>query len=104
MQFDRLTKHGLDEYDMSLEDVTFTCNMSVDQLRKFVKYQVFQINGCYSLLNGACAVSDNVDDLISEFMVWGDSGVPSLYKVLDDYGNQSIKLEIDLVRSGQRWQ
>lgn len=87
MQFDRLIRCGLDEYDMSRQNVTFTCNMSVDQLREFVEYQGFQINSSYSLLESASAVSDDVDDLISEVMVWGDFGVPSMYKILDDYGN-----------------
>lgn len=87
MQFDRLTRHGLDEYDMSFRNVTFTCNMRVDQFREFVEYQGFQINSSYSLLESASAVSDDVDDLISEVMVWGDFGVPSMYKILDDYGN-----------------
>lgn len=104
MQFGMLTRYVLDEYDMSRQNVTITCNMSVDQLREFVEYQGFQINDSYSLLNGTCAVSDDVDDLISEFMVRRDSRVPSMYKVLDYYGNQSIKLEVDLVRTGQRGQ
>lgn len=92
MQFDRLARYQLDEYDISPLDVIITCDMNVDQFGKFIEDQGFQIHRRYSLLESTCAVSDNVDNLISKLLVRGDFGVPSLYEVLDNYRDESIKL------------
>ena len=104
MQFDRLVRCQSGEYDMSPADVTVTCNMDVDQFGKFVENQGFQIHSLNSLLDSACAVSDNLNDLIGELLVRGDLGVPSLYKILDDYRYESVELKVDLIRRSQRRQ
>ena len=104
MRFDRLTRNWLDEYDMAPADVTITCNVNVNQFGKFIEYQGFQIHSCYSLLESACAMSDDLNDLISKLVVRCDFGVPSLYKIFDNYRYESIELEINLVGSSQRGQ
>jgi hypothetical protein len=44
VQFDRLARYQLDEYDISPLDVIITCDMNVDQFGEFIEDQGFQIH------------------------------------------------------------
>jgi hypothetical protein len=44
VQFDRLARYQLDEYDISPLDVIITFDMNVDQFGEFIEDQGFQIH------------------------------------------------------------
>ncbi len=71
--------------------------MSFHQHWQLVQYQFRDINLSYSLFQCPTAMSDDLDDLVHKRSVRGDLGVPSIHKVLYDYGDDSVKLDVDLI-------
>jgi hypothetical protein len=79
-----------------------TMNMSFHQDRQLIQDQFRDINLPYPLFQCATAVSNDLNDLVHECPVRGDLGVPRIDKVLDDDGDDGIKLHIDVVGTGKR--
>ena len=74
-----------------------TSNVSFHQHRQLVQYHFRDINLPYSLFQGSTAMSSYLNHLVHKCPVRGDLGVPSIDKVLDYDGDDSIELHVDLV-------
>lgn len=74
-----------------------TCYVSIDDGRDLIQKQYLGINMAKPLLQCASTMSNDLNDLVSELLVWGNLGIPNVDKVFQDDCNKSIKLKINLI-------
>ncbi len=68
---------------------------------QLVQQQRLQIHLACSLLQAPGAVCDHADQLVHKGMVCCDSAIPGIHIISNDDGDQSVQLEVDLIRARQ---
>ena len=74
-----------------------TIEVGFKQLWNLVQKHGLKINLTKPLLEGPSAVGNDLKHLVDKYMVWGNLGIPCLHEFLDDDGNDTVQLKINVV-------
>jgi hypothetical protein len=78
-----------------------TSDMFLDQHRQLVQHHFRDINIPYSLFDCSANMRYDLDNFVDKCAVRRDLRVPDIDKVLDDYCDNGVQLNINVIRAGE---